>query len=528
MPKKNLSVQGIAGAMVILMVGTALSTILGILREVLTSYFFGASRAVDTYLVAGILPNMFSGIVAISLTIVTIPALIELRNQEGEAASWLKLASPMFIVIGLLLIFSSLITFFSSSWVVRLLAPGFEPDALAQSAALTRILSPSLFFVGLSGLLTGVLQSYRHFLITAMAPMLLNIGMILAITFGARTLGIEALAIGYLLGVSLQFIALLGALLIKKPPFSFQVRLFSPRIKALLILWLPLLVATAADKIDGLVNRMVASTLQEGSISGLYYANLIFGLLPGFVLAAIGSAFYPSFAEASADKDLSALIKGFSRALRISLFFIIPGAGFLVVFAYPITQLFFQRGAFNAHDTWVTATALQIYAPSLIPLVFTSLGFRVFYALKNTITPLWVALCSICSSIAFNLTLVRFMDHRGLALATVLSSTVAALLCSIMLSKRLSLRSKALFRYMLWLVMLTVFVSITMYFMDLLILVNMPLLLRLLILLSSFCSLFLLLNLIPHTPLASEVQVMIKKGLERLNNRFFSRNSNSP
>ena len=510
------------------MVGAALSKLLGLFREVLTSYFFGASRAVDTYLVASLLPDMFSAIVGISLTIVIIPALIELRNREGEAASWLKLASPMFIVIGLLLIFSSLITFFSSSWIVRLLAPGFERDAMAQSAALTRILSPSLFFFGLSGLLTGVLQSYRHFLVTAMAPMLQNIGMILTIVFGARALGNEALAIGYLLGGFLQFIALLGALLIKKPPFSFQVKLFSPRIRVLLVLWLPLLVGSTASQIDSLVNRMVASRLPEGSISGLNYANLIFGLLPSVVLAAVGNAFYPSLAEASVNKNLPSLIKGFSRALRIAWFFIIPGAGFLVAFAYAITQFVFQRGAFDAHDTWVTASALQIYAPSLIPLAFTSLGFRVFYASKNTTTPLWVALCSIGTSIAFNLTLVRFMDHRGLALATVLSSTVAALLCFLTLSKRLSLHSKELLRDMLWLVMLTAFVSIATYLMDLFILVNVPLLPRLLILLSSFCSLFLLLNLIPHTPLASEVQVMIKKGLERLKNLFNSRNSSNP
>jgi len=482
----------------------------------LTSYFFGASRSVDTFLVAGMLPNIFSNVVAASLVIVMVPVLIELRRNEGERGSWLQLASPLFIAIGLLLMLFSILTFLFAPIIVHVLAPGFEPAAVTETINMTRLLSPVLFFAGLSGLLTGVFQSYRHFLITALAPLLLNLGIIITLALSARTLGNEALALGYLLGAGLQFLALLGTLFLKSPPFRFSIHLLTPQVKRVLWLWLPLLVASAAGQLDLMINRMVGSNLPEGAISGLNYAFLIYQILPSVVISAMGGAILPSLSEASAANDRPAMENRFGKALRITWWISIPAAAFLIIFAIPVVQLIFQRGAFDAHDTWITATSLQYYAPAMIPMAFMSLGFQVFYASKITRIPLWISLCSIAASVAFNLTLVRFMDHRGLALALTLSSLVGMVMTVYYLRNRLRMRLQGAWGTLAWLLASTTLVSVPVYLCDQIWLNTWPLLLRLSILLILFIIIYLFMNLIPIAPMSSELRIVLHSAWSRL------------
>lgn len=493
-----------------------MSKLLGIAREMLTSYFFGASRSVDTFLVAGMLPNIFSNVVAASLVIVMVPVLIELRRNQGERGSWLQLASPLFIAIGLLLILFSILTFLFAPFIVHMLAPGFEPAAEVETANMTRLLSPVLFFAGFSGLLTGVFQSYRHFLITALAPLLLNLGIIITLVFSARSLGNQALALGYLLGAGLQFLALLGTLFLKSPPFRFSLHLLTPQVKRVLWLWLPLLVASAAGQLDLMINRMVGSNLPEGAISGLNYAFLIYQILPSVVISAMGGAILPSLSEASAANDRPAMENRFGKALRITWWISIPAAAFLLVFAIPVVQLIFQRGAFDAHDTWITATSLQYYAPSLIPMTFMSLGFQVFYASKITRIPLWISLVSIATSVAFNLTLVRFMDHRGLALALTLSSLVGMAMTLYSLQHRFRFRLRSVWRTFAWFLATTTLVSAIVFLCDRTFLNTWPLLLRLSILLFLFIACYLAMNLISIAPMSGELRTAIRSAWSRL------------
>ncbi len=519
MTRLKLSVQQTASAFIVLAFGGVLSKLLGIAREMLTSYFFGASRSVDTFLVAGMLPNIFSSVVAASLVTVMVPVLIELRRNHGERDSWMQLASPLFIAIGLLLILFSLLTFLFAPYIVHVLAPGFEPAAEIETANMTRLLSPALFFAGFSGLLTGVFQSYRHFLITALAPLLLNLGIIITLALFARTLGNQALALGYLLGAGLQFLALLGVLFLKNPPFHFSIHLLTPQVKRVLWLWLPLLVASAAGQLDLMINRMVGSGLPEGAISGLNYAFLIYQILPSVVISAMGGAILPSLSEASAANDRPAMENRFGKALRITWWICIPAAAFLIIFAIPIVQLIFQRGAFDSHDTWITATSLQYYAPSLIPTAFMSLGFQVFYASKITRIPLWVSLCSIATSVAFNLTLVRFMDHRGLALALTLSSLVGMAMTLFYLRNRLLMRLRGMWGILAWLLASTTLVSVIIYLCDRTLLNAWPLLLRLPILVTSFIALYIAINLIPVAPMSGELRTVLRSSWSRLHKR---------
>jgi putative peptidoglycan lipid II flippase len=265
-----------------------------------------------------------------------------------------------------------------------------------------------------------------------------------------------------------------------------------------------------------MINRMVGSNLPEGAISGLNYAFLIYQILPSVVISAMGGAILPSLSEASAANDRPAMENRFGKALRITWWISIPAAAFLLVFAIPVVQLIFQRGAFDAHDTWITATSLQYYAPSLIPMTFMSLGFQVFYASKITRIPLWISLVSIATSVAFNLTLVRFMDHRGLALALTLSSLVGMAMTLYSLQHRFRFRLRSVWRTFAWFLATTTLVSAIVFLCDRTFLNTWPLLLRLSILLFLFIACYLAMNLISIAPMSGELRTAIRSAWSRL------------
>jgi putative peptidoglycan lipid II flippase len=520
MPGLRLNAQSATNAAMILIMGSLGSKALGFAREMLTSYYFGASRAVDVFLVAGILPNIFSTMVASSLVTVLVPTLIALRAQKGDHEAWLKLASPIFLVIGLVMVVFSLFAFFGAAGIVSAFAPGFEPQAQAQAAAMTRTLCPVLFLAGVSGLLTGIFQSYRQFVVTAIAPLFLNAGVILALLVGARTLGSNALAYGYLLGAFLQFLALFIALVTQRPPFQWKQWRLTQEVKRVFLLWIPLLGASAAGQLDLLINRIVGSQLAAGSIAGLNYAYLIFQLFPSIIITSIGDAILPGLSQASAAKKTAAMETIFLRALRGTWAIVIPGSIFLIFFAFPLVQLVFQRGAFEIRDTWITATGLQYYALALVSTAFVSLSYRIFYAAKNTLLPLVATLASIATSVAFNLTLVRFMDHRGLALATALAALVDAILCLAFLRRLYSMRLRGACPALLWLAVSSSLAGTGLTLVDRFALSSLPLLLRFPLLLMLFSILCVLLNLLPRTPYAHELSILLKKIFSRRSARM--------
>lgn len=500
---RGLGIQRTRNAVLVLIFGAVLAKTLGFGRELVTSYLFGATRAVDIYLVAGILPWIFSTIVASSLNTVVIPVFIQLKQQEGDNRAWKDLISPLLISVGLLLVVFSILAYLAAPLFVNLFAAGFDEKARAEAVAMTRVMSPALLLAGLSGLLTGILQAYKHFTITALSAPIMNVGLIAALVWLTPQIGNKALSVSYVVGAFLMFALLLGALVYKRVPFQFSTKLWSTSIQKLVKVWIPLLVGSAVVQLDYLINRVVASQLPEGSIAGLNYANLIYNILPSVVLTSIGSAIFPQLSTQWAEQDKVSISHGFKRALAFSWSVAIPGVVFLMLFASPIVQIVYQRGAFDAHATWVTSGALLFYAPALIAETFLVLAYRVFYASQNTLTPLWISFLAIGTSIAFNLILVRFMDHRGLALATVLSTLVGSLLCAFYLKKKGLVLFGGIAKYLFWFMLTSALAGGVVLGFDLVLSSLWPLTLRLMANTSLFGLIYLVLNLYKTSPLSS-------------------------
>lgn len=428
--------QGIFAATVIMVIATLFSRLLGFVRETVIAYYFGATAATDAYLVAHIFPTLLSSLAVGAIASALIPVFTEYRIKSGEAEAW-RIANAVLVICSVLLLAGIIPVLYFAPVMVRLAAPGLEPETAMLASSLTRILAPTALFMGLSSLFTAIMHAFRHFILPAFSGLAISISLIvIAVAFGAR-LGVAALAIGLLAGTFFQFVLLFFPLAYKRPLFRVSRRDFShPGLRKCMMMTLPVLAGTAASQINLLVDRVLASGLTEGSISALSFAARIIDLPAGIFTASLVGAVYPAMAQMATEAKSDDLRKTFAESLRMLWLVIIPAAVGLVVLREPVVRLLFERGAFDAAATQMTTVALAFYAPLLIAMAGTALVGRTYFAMQDTLTPLKIGLLCIVLNVVLNLILVRYLAHGGLALATSLAATVKLVLLLLKLRRK--------------------------------------------------------------------------------------------
>jgi len=430
------SSQGVAQATIILIIGMMLSRVLGFVRELVIAHMFGATAATDAYLIAFIIPDVFAGLVAGAITVAFIPVFTEYRLKQSEEDAW-QIASTLINAIVGVLILGAIFTLVAAPVIVRLLAPGFDAQTQAIAVHVSRLMSPAIIFMGLIGLSTAILNSYRHFTFPAFAGLLYNTGIIGgALVLGGR-LGITGLAIGVGIGALGQLLVQSILVVKMRRYYTPSLNLNHPGVKRIAWLLLPFLVGSGAGQLNIMVDRILASGLVEGSISALNFGARVMGLPLGIFGAAVGVAVYPTLSQQVAEGRLDQLRATFSEGIRMLWFVIVPAAVGLIVLREPIIRLLFERGAFNPAATSMTAVALLYYSLGLFAHAGNVMLVRTYFSMQDTKTPVKLGLVAVALNIALNLVLVRYMAHGGLALASSIAATINCLLLAYFLRKKL-------------------------------------------------------------------------------------------
>jgi putative peptidoglycan lipid II flippase len=292
------------------------------------------------------------------------------------------------------------------------------------------------------------LNSYNHFLVPALAPAMLNISVIVFALTLSYKYGIFAIAWGVILGGVGQALIQAPVLIRKKTKYSFVVDFNDPGTKQLLKLLVPAMIGLAITQINVIVDRTIASTLIDGSISALYYSNRLVQFPLGAFGIAISIAIFPTLSKQVAKNNITEFKKSLLFGLKILLFITIPSAVGLIVLKDSLIRLIYEHGIFSKVATNMTASALLYYSVGLFAYACVRLITMSFYALKDTKTPVKIGIYIVFLNIALDLILVRFLAHSGLALAT----SLAAILNLIILLKalqdkigNLELKSQVLF-----------------------------------------------------------------------------------
>ncbi|MFA7535807.1 MAG: murein biosynthesis integral membrane protein MurJ [Desulfuromonadales bacterium] len=413
-------------------IATGMSRVAGLVRDMVVAALFGAGLATDAFFMAFTIPNLLRRFFAEgSLTAAFIPTFAEVRHREGDSEAkrlaricWTLLILVMAIVVvcGILL----------SPWLVQTIGYGFSAveGKLELTDSLNRLMFPYIFFVSLLALLTGILNVFGHYFLPAVSPLLLNLAMIACAVLLAPyfAVPITALAIGVLLGGVLQLLLQWPALrrlgISLRPDFNFR----HPAVLRMSRLMLPGIAGVAIYQINVVITRLLASFLPEGSVSYLYYGQRLFEFPQGIFIVSLAQAVLPAMSRHAAIGDEEGLKESFRFALALIALVTLPAAAGLMLCAVPVYSLFFMGGAFSYEDVRQTALALVAYAPGLLFIGLSRIAVAVFYARKNTRTPVWIAFWTLLVNAVLGLLLMQPLQHTGLALALTLSSVFNSVL----------------------------------------------------------------------------------------------------
>jgi putative peptidoglycan lipid II flippase len=422
--------MGIARAAGVISIATFVSRVLGLIREQVFAIFFGAGFAVDAFQVAFRIPNLLRDLFAEgAMSAAFVPTLTATRERQGNEAAF-RLANLVINFLIVVLAAICLIGILGARWFVPLLAPGFGrvPGKLELTTLMTQVMMPFLLLVALAAAVMGVLNTRRIFFIPAVAPTMLNLSLIAAafvlVPFMPR-FGVEpivGMAIGATVGglgqLFIQVPALRGLGFRWRPILSFR----DPGMIRMVTLMAPAAIGLAATQVNIFVNTLLASLLQQGSVSWLNYAYRLMQLPIGLFGVAIATVTLAEVSRHAARKDMPEVKRTLSFSLRFVFFLTLPATLFLVVLAKPIVALLYQHGRFGPVDTIQTAQALWAYAVGLSAFSAVRVLVPVCYSLGMTRLPVIVSFIAIGVNIILNFALMGPLQHRGLALATSIAS----------------------------------------------------------------------------------------------------------
>ena len=423
--KAGRSAQMLAAANV-LMLTTIASRVLGYLRDVLIFAKFGQNELTDAYNAAFSIPDFLYMILvggALSSAFIPVFSSYLARNEEGEG--W-RVLSIIFNWIMLLLAVGVAIGLIFTPQLVEILVPGFDGDTKQMTVNLTRIMFFQVIFMCLSGISTGILQSYKNFTAPAIGSVLYNLGIILGGLLLAAPIehffpgyGIAGFSVGVVLGAMLNFLVQFSAILRLGVRYTFSFNLRHPGVRELLLLIVPVFIGLAASQFNLFVNQNLASGLAEGLVSALRAAQRLMQLPITLFGITVGIAFFPTMTELAAKMELDEFKRTVVMGMRTVIFVTIPASFGLAALAKPVIRFMyeFSRGAFTADDTDQTAYALVFFTIGLFAYGSIHTLSRAFYALKNTKIPVMVAVLSIGVNVALSVLLVHYMAQGGLALA---------------------------------------------------------------------------------------------------------------
>jgi putative peptidoglycan lipid II flippase len=417
----------------IVIIATIFCRILGLGREIVISNRFGAGIETDAFFIAFMIPNLLRSFLGEgALNSAFIPIFAEyLTNHDRKKAEYF--ASNVLNILIIILIIVIILGIWGAPLIINIIAIGFKNNMYKYQLAinLNRIIFPYIGFVAVAALFMGILNSYNHFLVPALAPSMLNISVIVFALTLSYKYGIYSIAWGVILGGIGQALIQTPVLARKKIKYSFTVDFNDPGVKKLLKLLLPAMIGLAITQINVIVDRTIASTLVDGSISALYYSNRLIQFPLGAFGIAISIAIFPTLAKQTAKSNIAEFKKSLLFGLKMLLFITIPSAVGLIVLKDSLIRLIYEHGIFSRVATNMTASALLYYSIGLFAYASVRLITMSFYALKDTKTPVKIGIFIVFINIALDLILVKFLAHSGLALAT----SVAAILNLIILLK---------------------------------------------------------------------------------------------
>ncbi len=425
---------------------TLISRVMGLVRDVVVANLMGAGSGADVFFFANKIPNFLRRLFAEgAFAQAFVPVLSETHNQQGMDGTRQLIARVSgtlgTLVMGVTLfgvLASPLVAaLFGTGWFIEWWQGGEAGAKFELASALLKITFPYLFFVALTALSGAVLNTLGKFAVAAFTPVLLNVAIISAAICLSPFFDNDsyALAWGVFIGGVVQLLFQLPFLyragVLVKPQWGWH----DPGVVRIRTLMIPALFGVSVSQINLLFDTLIASFLQTGSISWLYYSDRLLEFPLGLFGIAIATVILPSLSTKHVNKGRKAFADTLDWAVRTVSLLGIPASLGLAVLAQPLLIVLFMRGEFDLQDSQMAAASLMAYSAGLLSFMLIKVLAPGYFARQDTKTPVKYGIVAMIANMGFNLVLALQYNYVGLAMATALSGTLNAVLLYVGLRK---------------------------------------------------------------------------------------------
>jgi len=422
---------------------TAISRALGLVREMVSAYFFGVTGLINAFTVAILIPNVVRALLAdAALSGAFVPVFSDLLERGEKQRAW-RVASTLF---WLTLLALGGVTALFILLAPLLMRPFGDPGGDYELAVgLSRVLFPIVVLLGLSGIVVGILNTYHHFALPALAPVAWNLVIVLGLLLGVPQISDESAQLYLYAGV-----VVLGTVVQLLLPVPWLRRLDGsltmvldwrdPAVKRVLVLMLPVTLTIGLINVSFLVDMLFASRLLDPELApaAIDKAFRLYMLPQGIFAVAVTTVLFPTLARLAARGDEQGLRRALDGGIRQIAFLLVPAGLVAIVLAQPIVRLVYQRGEFTADDTVIVAQCLQAFSIGLVFNGWMLILNRAFYAVQTNWVPTAIALGAVGLNAAFDAVFYR-LGIWGIPLATAAVNVVGAATLLVMMRRRVGL-----------------------------------------------------------------------------------------
>ena len=425
--------QNMAKVATLLSFVSMFSLIFSFVQESVFAYFFGASQLTDAYNVAIQIPITVFSLISTGITNIVIPCYSkELYKKDRESAK--RYASNLISIITFVSLILIVVGELFGNYIVLVFAPGMGGMARECATNVFRLVLPTILLTEIMNINIGILNVHKSFILPSITSNLLNVSFVTCVALLQGRFGIYAAVTGTIIGTAIEFLYT-EVLRRRYMKYKFIVDFHDETMLQSFKMAIPIFLGISATEINKLVDRIVASFLQEGSISVLNYATKLSSALSTLLVTGVSTVVYPELAKYSAKDDKKTVARIFSKAINIYIIILIPTIAGIGVLGEEAIKIVYGRGAFTMETVRRTSPLFFCYAICLIFTCFRQVSSRVFYSAGDSKTPMKNSMIGIAINIVLNIVLGYYIGAIGLALATTISAMVISFLLFVEIKK---------------------------------------------------------------------------------------------
>ncbi|MBR0456974.1 MAG: polysaccharide biosynthesis protein [Firmicutes bacterium] len=411
--------------------------VLGFIKQAVIAWAFGSNAVTDIYFAADGYASMFGQIMGQTVGPTVLTQYIHL-NENGDESRSRKLIRDSYVFFAGLSVAVILINFCFADNICHIIGISYTDEQLSELKYFLVAMLPVVLFTSMIGVSSGYLDSHNRFLPGRLTSLFFSVSIIIFVLLLRNQLGLRSLLYGFLLGYILHMVLMLF-LVVPKVGFGISNPFKNSDFRIMIKRFVPLVIGFSVVDLGHLVDKIVASSLEAGSVSALYYGQVVSSdIVSAVIVTSVGSVLLTSITkDVASNLDPELLINRLRKIMSVMTFIIVGITALYFVEGVDLIRLFFQRGSFNESNTAIVNVVAICYSMGFVFTANRDILVKTHYAYKDTTSPMANSIAGVCLNIVLSITLSRFLGIAGIAVATSISMLFVFVLSAITLRKHM-------------------------------------------------------------------------------------------